>query len=209
MKNKELKYLPPRFNGNGPGSYRIGYAGFTRRKKKDVVACGITHFTGPWSLADITPTHVLLCTGEDECVEALAEGVVKMPLQRYFEDPNTEIFFRRPRRWTSDMGERIRRAAYRRVGRKYGYALIAGNAIANSMIGKALTGLTRGWFGKAILRLFDSESTDICNEVASECLNEQPELYGVGVLRLPSYMINPKMLFSDDGVFEPWKWERV
>lgn len=196
----KTQQITPQFGVN----YDVGYIGFTR-SSGNIVSCGITYFTRWFKLSEIAVSHALVVTGEDECVEALPSGVEKSKLSKYFNGSNVQIFFRQPRGWTQEMGERIRQAAYKRVGRKYGYSNIAGQAVANSILGKVLSAVTFGWFGKAVLKVTDSQKTDICDETAYEVLKAQPELSGAKIFYRPSWETNPQQLFEDEGVFEPWK----
>lgn len=200
MSKPVIQTVTPVFGDN----YAPGYIGFTYTPG-NFVSCGIAYFTR-WSRMDnIKASHVLVVTGPNECVEALPEGVVVSDLAKYFESNKTQIFFRKPRGWTPSMGERIVTSAYRRVGKKYGYALIVGHAAANSVLGKVLSAITAGWSTKLALKLFNRKSTQVCSETVAEVLKEQPELNALGSLRQEAVYSTPDSLLYDDAIFEVWK----
>lgn len=190
-------------NQTARGFYGPGYVGFTVRKR-DFVAAGIQWFERWDAIVDLPcPSHTFIITGLDSTVEAFGDGVHSGTLTHYLTDPDVALLIRRPMGWTPDLGARIVAAADRRIGKKYGYWLIAGMAISNSFAGRALSWLTRGWFTRKVNALFDSRSTEICSGLVAESLQEQPELAGVGCLKEPHYTLKPVDLFTDGLAFEP------
>jgi hypothetical protein len=105
--------LAPSYGDN----YDLGYIGFTSPvTQQDVISVGIAYFEGYDRLIDIAVTHVFIVTGENTCIEALmGKGVVEDPLQPYFDDPKTHIFFRKPADYTKEIGHRI--SEYRTLSR--------------------------------------------------------------------------------------------
>ena len=86
--------------------YATGYIGFTR--VSGMVSRGVAYFERWNRLGTIPVTHALVVSGENECIEAhIDEGVARVSLAKYFEDPGCRIFFRRPRGWTAELGGRI------------------------------------------------------------------------------------------------------
>lgn len=181
--------------------YDIGTIFFTSRPS--VVSCGIRWFSRDDVPVDFVPSHVGVVTGENECYESLAHGTVKSDMQKYFTDPKVQIVFRYPRQWTPEMGQRIKSSAERislsKKGKPapYGYGLIAGHALAQSMVGRVFAVLSMGWSSKLLLRIADRKASMVCSEFVAEVAKDQKELAGRSVLKLPSYEIRPLSLLTD------------
>ena len=110
-----VQSLEPAYGDN----YKPGFLGFTQTGSS-MLSVGIAHFTRWSRLSDIHISHVLVVTGENECVEAVGgKGIVKSTLDRYFADPKTQIFFRKPRKCTQSLGQRIAETALSQAGTKY------------------------------------------------------------------------------------------
>ena len=185
-------------------NYRPGFIGFTF-KDGSFVSNGIVFFTRWERMSDFKASHVLVVSGENACVEAQGSGVVEAPLSHYFDDLSYAIAFRKPKGWTPEMGERIVKAAREHVGKKYGYALIVGNAVTHSTAGRLLHKLTKGWTTRVVSKWFDGANAEICSETVALALQTQPELKNLGCLKQPANTITPQQLFEDNEVFEPWK----
>lgn len=194
MSKIQTKQVLPKYGQN----YRAGHIFFTYRPG-NFVAGGITWFTRFERLGEIKVSHVGIVTGPDDCIEALASGVKQSNLTKYFTDPTLQIFFREPRVFNKPLVRRFIKSAETREGKGYGYALIVGNAIANSAIGRLFG------FRKWILKAFDSENQEICSEFVAAAMAEQPEWRGLGCLKRHPREVTPQMLFEDDGIFKPWK----
>ena len=71
-----VQSLEPAYGDN----YKAGFVGFTHTGST-LLSKGIAHFTRWSRLSDIHVSHVLIVTGENECVEAVGgRGVVKSSL---------------------------------------------------------------------------------------------------------------------------------
>ena len=192
-------------------NYEVGDIGFTF-KDGNIISYGIAWFTR-WSRGEnpdvpkIAVSHVFVVVGENECVEAKYPAVKRSFLFNYFCDPHTHVVFRRPTGLTPDIAARIVKSAEARIGESYGVALIIGHLLANSLIGRFLCWLTRGWTDRKIKQIFDSHHQLICSELASTALSEQPEYSGKGILRNPPHTIDPEALFNARDIFEPWATE--
>lgn len=193
----------PKFGTN----YKVGYFGFTKTSG-NIVSGGITLYTGEDRMGDGYPavSHVFIVTGENECVEALANGVVISTLDKYFNNPKVQVFFRKPRGLTLYIGEELRQIAYKYAEQKlkYGYATIAAHAINRGVVGQILNGITFGGWGKLTYKL-GSKGSMVCSEVCARMLQDHPKYKGVGCLRKDAVRITPDNLMQDDGVFTPWK----
>lgn len=185
-------------------NYRPGFIGFTFRDGS-IVSKGIIYFTRWDRMSDFKASHTLIATEENSCVEAQGRGVVEAPLNHYFDDLRYAIAFRKPRGWTPELGERIVKSAREHIGKKYGYALIVGNAITHSVAGKLFSKITKGWTTRVISKWFDAHDAEICSETVALALQAQPELAKLGCLKNHANTITPQRLFEDDEVFEPWK----
>ena len=185
-------------------NYRPGFVGFTF-KDGSFVSEGIVFFTRWERLSDFKASHTLIVSGEDACVEAQGRGVVESDLGKYFDDLGYAIAFRKPKGWTPELGDRIVTSAREHIGKKYGYALIVGNAITHSVTGKLFDRLTKGWTTRWVSKVFDQSKAEICSETVALALQAQPELAKLGCLKQPANVITPQMLFEDNELFEPWK----
>lgn len=196
----QINVYPPQFRIN----YEPGWIGFTRCAGpiSDAIQYG-EHWQ---RTADRPPvTHVLIVTGEDECVEAqLGQGVIKTTLSKYFTNPTTRIYFREPTPWREDLGGRIVAAALAKVGFKYNDALIAEEAAYDSVAGHLLNTWLRDAPHLLLAKLLDNPGAFICSQLGSFCLASQPEFRGRGVLANPVDAISPQELFGDDAIFSPF-----
>ncbi|MDD5482908.1 MAG: hypothetical protein PHP98_04575 [Kiritimatiellae bacterium] len=196
----KLKSLTPLYGVN----YKIGYIGFTF-DDSSIVSHGIAYFTRWTRMSDIKVSHVLVVAGKNICIEAqMGQGVVKQPLIKYFNSRTTQIFFRKPRRYTQKIGRRIVRAAARQVGAQYDKLLIAAQAMQGCFLGR----WSKAVFGdkphKFIGRLLNEEDKWICSELAAYALDSQAEYRDKGVLKKPDFTIAPQELFEDDVIFCKW-----
>ena len=197
--------VEPEYGNN----YHTGYIGFTF-KDNSFISQGIAWFT-KWTqgknpdVPDVPLSHVFVVTGYDCCVEATTPKVCFSPLSKYFDEPHTHVFFRKPTGWTLNLGTRIALAASEREGCSYGYTLIAGHAIANSVAGKVLDTVSFGATSKWFKAMFEKKHQFICSELASMAMKAQPEFENVGVLAdHQPYEIDPQMLFQDTEIFTKW-----
>lgn len=198
-----VQYLTPRYGQH----YAKGYVGFTYRKDH-LFARGTAWFTRWERMSDIKVTHALLVTGTDECVEAVGSGVRRGDLRSYFDDPNCQIFFRKPKDLNEDIAERLKETAYQEIGKEYDDALITSAAISGSFLGHFLARITHGKTEEWLAKMLDHKDKWICSELVAYCLDQQPEYRDRGILRTPNAAINPQELFEDDIIFEPWHREQ-
>jgi hypothetical protein len=195
----DIQIITPQFGVN----YDVGYIGFTYTG--GFVAAGVAYFERWNRLSDIKVTHVLVVSGENECIEAhIDEGVARVPLTKYFADPECRIFFRKPRGWNPELGERIAAAAGTKVGAKYNTGLVAAEAAADTVAGHWLNRLFRDWPHRVLNRWLARPNEFICSELAAFALAQQPEFAGQGVLVRPLDTIDPQELFEDAVLFEDW-----
>ena len=198
-----VQSLKPEFGEN----YRAGYIGFTFTGSS-LLSTGIAYFTRWARLGDIRVSHALVVTAENECVEALAgKGVVRSPLDRYFNDPKTQIFFRKPRKCTPAVGRRIAATALAQVGTKYDNLVIAAQILEGSFLRRWMMSHFGTDPDRFVGRLMNRDSRWICSELAAYCLDCQPEYADRGVLARPNYAVNPQELFEDQEIFAAWNNE--
>lgn len=195
----EFATVEPQFHT----THDIGYIGFTYYKES-FVSRGIAYFT-KWSrMSDITVTHALIVTGENQCTEALFDGVQRSPLTKYFDDPKCAIFFRKPRAWTEDIGSRIAGVAQSQEGVKYEYGLIVADALKGTFLGHLIDGCFKGEKEDILTKFLNDDKGWICSELAAYALEAQPEYRDKGVLHRDCATINPQELFEDQVIFDPW-----
>lgn len=147
-------------------------------------------------------SHAFVCMGDGDIIEAQASGVVWARLEKYFK-PGKTLVFRSPYGYTPQIGASIAEAARFRLGMKYDYGLIVGDALADSYTGFLLNKVFRDWPRRAVNRLLGSERKLICSELAAVCLSSLSEYRGCGVLAQPLDTIDPQALFEDDQIFQP------
>ena len=198
-----VQSLEPVYGDN----YKAGYIGFTHAGSS-LLSCGIAHFTRWSRLADIHVTHALVVTGENECVEMLGgKAVVKSPLDRYFNDPKTQIFFRKPRKCTQALGQRIAETALSQAGTKFDALLTAAQMIEGSFLRRWMMSHFRESSGHFVGRLMNRDSRWLCAELAAYCLDCQPEYADRGVLAKPRHALDSQELFEDGEIFANWNTE--
>jgi len=198
-----VQSLEPAYGDN----YKAGYIGFTHAGSS-LLSRGIAHFTRWSRLSDIHVSHVLVVTGENECVEAVGgKAVVKSPLDRYFNDTKTQIFFRKPRKCTQALGQRIAETAISQVGTKYETLLTAAQMIEGSFLRRWMLSHFRESPDHFVGHLLNRDSRWICGELAAYCLDCQPEYADRGILAKPHHAIDPQELFEDGEIFANWRTE--
>jgi hypothetical protein len=196
----EVISLDPEYGKN----YDIGYIGFTY-SATNFVSNGIAYFTRWSRMSQIKTCHALLVTGENECIEAHAQGgVKKTPLSNYFNDVHTQIFFRKPLDLTDAIAKAIVITAQHELGCKYDTKLIASQALSNSHLGKLIKDTFGGKPEEIISKLMNNDNRWICSELVAYCLDEQPLYKGRGILGKPADTIDPQELFEDSIIFQPW-----
>jgi hypothetical protein len=197
----EATSINPEFGTN----YKVGYVGFTY-SDANLISRGIAYFTRWARMSQVKVSHALLVSGDDECIEAHAQGgVQRASLSDYFNDEHCQIFFRKPVDLNADIAARLVKAAELEIGCKYDIALIAGHAFSNSHLGRLIREVFGGDAADLLCRLKNNENRWICSEFVAHCLSEQPEYHRKGILQKPSETIDPQELFEDPFLFEPWK----
>jgi hypothetical protein len=186
-------------------NYCPGYIGFIHHLQPGFVSQGIAYFQGHPAYGDITVTHALVVSGEDECIEAQSSGVKRATLTQYFNDKTCAIVFRKPRNWHPSMGQIIVDEAAQHVGDRYAYTLILAQALSHSKLGRLLN---RWWHDKPdawVSRLLDYGCIEFCSELCAKALKAVPELRNQGILQCEPRMIDVQELFGSKAVFEDWK----
>ncbi|MFA7343445.1 MAG: hypothetical protein WC003_03985 [Terrimicrobiaceae bacterium] len=198
-----VQSLEPAFGEN----YKPGFIGFTHTGSTQL-STGVAHFTRWSRLCDIHVSHVLVVTGENECVEAPGgKGVVKSPLDRYFADPNTQIFFRKPRKCTPGLGQRIAETALSQADTKYDTLLTAARMLEGSFLRRWVMSHFREGPDHFVGHLLNRDSRWVAGELAAYCLDCQPEYADRGLLAKPRHAIDPQELFEDEEIFANWSTE--
>lgn len=185
-------------------NYRIGYIGFTFNDSS-MISRGIAYFTRWTRMSQIKVSHVLIVSGENKCVEALmGKGVVQQPLTKYFSKPHTHIFFRKPRRYTPDIGARIAKTASSQIGSKYDNLLIAAQGFQGCFLGRWVRAVFGDKPDEVVSRILNAKDKWICSELAAFALDSQHEYEDKGILKKPDFTIDPQELFEDKQIFCKW-----
>jgi len=200
MSQLGIQYVTPEYGVH----YGKGYVGFTYNKDH-IFAHGTAWFTRWDRMGDIRATHALLVTSENECIEAVGSGVRKADLQSYFDDPNCQIFFRKPLGLTEAIAGSLEEKAQPEIGKSYDNALIAGAAAAGSFLGHMINNITRGIAEDLLDKMLNDDNKWICSELVAYCMDSVPEYHDQGILRRPDATINPQELFEDETIFSAWK----
>jgi len=198
-----VQSVAPAFGEN----YKPGYIGFTHTGSSQL-SRGIAHFSNWSRLGDIHVAHTLVVTGENTCVEVLSgKGVVQSPLAGYFDDPKTQIFFRKPRKCTPALGQRIAETALAQIGTKYDTLLVAAQMLEGSFLRRWLMSHFRECPDHFVGRLLNRDSRWICGELAAYCLDCQPEYADRGLLAKPGHALDLQEFFEDQEIFANWRTE--
>ncbi|MEG4350186.1 hypothetical protein QUA74_10640 [Microcoleus sp. LAD1_D3] len=194
--------VTPEYNVN----YKTGYIGFLN-KGADVTSIGIAYFTGWDTISDIHATHTLIVAGEDQCIEAdMANNTVKIcTLSKYFNDPNCQIFFRKPIFFNDALGYAIAHKASLEVGKEYDFGAILTQGLSGSFPGRMLDRLLTGKLEELLGNLLNHPDKWICSELVAYTLDEQLFYRDKGILKRPNSTISPQELFQDTEIFAPWK----
>jgi hypothetical protein len=91
-----------------------------------------------------------------------------------------------------------------RLGSVYDYSLVAGHALSDTFLGKALGLVTFGWSTKMFRKIWNRKNSYICSVFLALALQDQPELKKKGILKKKACEIDPQALFQDGIVFKPW-----
>lgn len=197
----KINSIEPRFKEN----YNVGDIGFTYNKS-DLTSVGIAYFTDWIRMSDVKVSHCFIVTGEDELIEAAAkQGVREDTISKYFNDPNVQVFFRKPK----ITGELVSLAAKAYRGYKYNYFAILiqflyGNKTIPAILG--LIGINRNSIKMFLISLFKPllnyfDYGFICSGLVARVLIAtyllNPEV--------PYNLISPQELFELVKPFHPWK----
>ncbi len=197
----EIKSKEPVYGEN----YKKGYIGFTYFKKS-FISNGIAYITRWARMSDIMVSHALVVTGENTCVEALIDkGVIETHLTDYFENPECQIFFRKPVGLTNQIADSIALLAEGQLGTKYNHKLIVAQAMQGTFIGKLINKVFNNNPDILASKLLNRDDKWICSELAAYCLDEQEKYRNKGVLRHSNETIDPQELFEDDLIFQKWR----
>lgn len=196
----EFTSCPPAYGVN----YKPGYIGFTY-DESNLISRGIAYVTRWTRMHQIKVSHALIVSGENECIEAHAQGGVRRAkLDGYFNDEHCQIFFRKPIDLNVDLAGRIISAAEAQLGCSYDIDLIAAQLLANTVQGQVMRRLMGPRFEELICRMKDHPDRWICSELVAHCLDAQSEYHDKGVLTFSDATIDPQELFEDDQIFTAW-----
>jgi len=198
-----VQSLEPAFGEN----YKPGFIGFTHTGSSQQ-SVGITLLTRWSRLSDIHVSHVLVVTGDNEGVEiAAGKAVTKTSLDRYFQDPATQLFFRKPRKCTPALGQRIAETALSQVGTKFDALLTAAQMLEGSFLRRWMLSHFQGCPDHFATRLRNREPRWLAAELAAYCLDCQGEYADRGLLAQARMPIDPQSLFEDGEIFASWQSE--
>jgi hypothetical protein len=183
--------------------YGPGWVGFVHAD--NALSRGIAYLTRWEKAGAVTVSHAFLVTGPDECVEAnMPAGVVVSGLaQEYFDRPDRQVIFRKPRGLTPSGARRLVRRARAQVGARFDFGAFAAAALAGTFLGHLLNSLFDGRPQAVTTRLLSRRGRWVCSELVAYCLRQEPRYRGHGVLTQPPGTVSPQALFEDEELFEP------
>ncbi len=200
-----IQSVTPEFGEN----YKPGFIGFTY-SGSSAPSRGIAYITRWSRLSDISATAALVVTGENEAVEIGRQGrVAKVALDRCFEDPKTQIFFRKPKKYSPALGLRIAGTALAQVGTRLDELILAASLLEGSFLRRWLMSQFRESSQRFAATLRAAETGWLSAELAAYCLDAQPEYADRGCLAEPRCAIMPQRLFEDGELFASWSEEPV
>lgn len=186
-------------------TYKKGHIGFTYYNAS-IISIGIAYITRWAKMSDIKVSHTLVVTGDNECIEAhIQHGVVRSDLDKYFNDPKCQIFFRKPTGLTDEVANELEKVAAKEVGTKYDIKLIAAEAMQGTHIGKLINRVFKSKPDRLVSKLLNKDDRWICSELVAYCLDGQSIYHDKGILDKPTETIDPQELFEDETIFEPLK----
>ena len=207
----KINSIEPKFKEN----YDIGYIGFTY-DKSNIMSIGIAYFTDWIRMSNIKVSHCFIVTGEDELIEASAKkGVIKDTISKYFDDPNVQVFFKKPKmsKATSESGDLVALAVKVYLGFNYNYFAILiqflyGNKTIPAILG--LVGISHDSIRSFLLSLFEPllcyySYGFICSGLVARAL----EITFCFNPRVPVNLISPQELFETPDPYYPWKGSAV
>ena len=189
-------------------TYKKGYIGFTYYNTS-VVSKGIAYMTRWAKMSDIRVSHTLLVTGENECIEAhIKNGVERSDLKKYFNDPNCQIFFRKPVGLNAKIAKKLKKVAEAEIGDIYDKNLILCHGLQATFLGKLVNKIFKKKPDRLVSKILNRDDRWICSELVAYCLSEHKAYKNKGILRHPEETIDPQELFEDTVIFEPWKYKK-
>ena len=183
-------------------NYDEGWIGFTYTNSS-FISQGIAWFERWDNRRGLPVSHVLLITGPNSLIESTTpKGVSERDLQGLFDKPDTLFIALKPKGLNHKIAKELVEEAKKYVGYRYDYSLIVGNFITSNFIGKFFNFVTRGYFNKGVLKIFDKSKMKICSEFVATVLKSHPAFKDKGCLKKSLNEITPQMLFEDKELFE-------
>jgi len=202
--NNNITSVMPEFGVN----YKAGYSFGTFRLDSEN-SYGIAWFTRWDNPGDILCSHVGFVSENGGSIESIMkEGVIESNLDKYFDDPHTHIFFRKPRRYTNEIGKAICDKAKELLGKPYDKDLIKAHALSGTYIGHLLSMMTDDELNQWLEERMNDPNAFICSEMCAWTMQQFPEFAGLGCLTKPACTINPVQYIADSEIWTPMRQYR-
>jgi len=199
-KMKVFNTDPPKYGED----YSRGWIGFNHAGSW--FSSAIAHVERWENKQEIEISHVLIVSGEDECIEAAyPKGVVRTKLSEgYWQDEDRYVIFRQPKGLTDEIADKIVETAEQELGNDFDYSSTANMALQKNFVGWLVNTI----FFKKPEELFDKFNTDddewVCSSLAAYSMAQVDRYKESEFLQRPPGVITPQELFEADELFEPF-----
>jgi len=196
----EVRSVEPVFGKN----YDAGWS-FGTYKDESFISSGIAWFTRWDEQGPLPVSHVGIVVSENHVIEShRTTGVAEAPLEKYFNDPHTHIYFRKPRDLDQKTVSRLSAALVSQLGAKYDMGLIKAHLLAGTFLGHWLDELVHGRLEQWLCQVSETEGAFICSELTAWAM-QQTKYDGVGCLEFPACTISPAQYIWDSEIFTPYQ----
>lgn len=178
--------------------YKDGYVFFSYTKR-DFISAGIALFQACEMKSGHPISHCGIISGPGRCLESTTPTTMESDfVKKYLEDPNTIVFIRKPKNYTSEMAQKMIEEGRKHIGEKYSYLGLLGSAIR----------VVISWGFKLFSKLrykqdpLNASDRTFCSEYVALCM--RAGMGKMGCLEYHPENIYPSTLFEDDVIWADW-----
>jgi hypothetical protein len=192
MLKDDLNEYPPR-----------GWVFFTA--DKEPLSKGIMHFTR-WGAGEDRVTHAGLTCFEATLESHFPQGVHWNTWDRIVEraqsSEDQRVWIGKPIGWTPEYGQKIIEHGSKMVGQRYDVSSILALASNNTVFGRILGSITRGYSQKAVGALLNGKNRWFCSEHVAHSISAVIPEFEKVIKSQPIHFITPQMLMDWDELWE-------